>query len=107
MSRRDFGALAAGGLSLVASAELEGQIPAGGPPLDIAEWSDFWVGVERADLARGTVVSGKQMYVEYQIPARVRRPYPIVLVHGGRPLTPQTPWGLTDVPLTYDPPVSD
>ena len=67
MSRRDFGALAAGGLSLVASAELEGQIPAGGPPLDIAEWSYFWVGVERADLARGTVVSGKQMYVEYQI----------------------------------------
>src|SRR5580704_18364993 len=83
MSRRDFGALAAGGLSLVASAELEGQIPAGGPPLDIAEWSDFWVGVERADLARGTVVNGKQMYVEYQIPARVRHPYPIVLVHGG------------------------
>jgi hypothetical protein len=38
-------ALADGGLSLVASAELEGQIPAGRPPLDIAEWSYFWVGV--------------------------------------------------------------
>jgi pimeloyl-ACP methyl ester carboxylesterase len=52
-------------------------------PLDIAEWSFFWVGVERAELARGVVVNGKQMYVEYQIPAQVRHPYPIVLVHGG------------------------
>jgi pimeloyl-ACP methyl ester carboxylesterase len=52
-------------------------------PLDIAEWSFFWVGVERVDLARGAVVNGKQMYVEYQVPAQVRHPYPIVLVHGG------------------------
>ena len=52
-------------------------------PLDVAEWSFFWVGVERAELARGAAVNGKQMYVEYQIPAQVRHPYPIVLVHGG------------------------
>ena len=52
-------------------------------PVDIAEWSYFWVGVKRAELARGTLVNGEQMYVEYQIPARVRYPYPIVLVHGG------------------------
>jgi pimeloyl-ACP methyl ester carboxylesterase len=52
-------------------------------PLDIAEWSYFWVGVEQAHLARGTLVNGKQMYVEYWIPAQVRQPYPIVLVHGG------------------------
>jgi pimeloyl-ACP methyl ester carboxylesterase len=51
--------------------------------LDLAEWSYFWVGVERAELARGTVVNGKQMYVEYMIPAAVKHPYPIVLVHGG------------------------
>ena len=49
--------------------------------LDVAEWSFFWVGVERAELAKGPVVSGKQMYVEYQIPTQVRHPYPIVLVH--------------------------
>src|SRR5207244_4658888 len=53
------------------------------PPLDIAEWSFFWTGVERVDLGRGPVVSGKQMYVEYQIPAKVKHPYPIVLIHGG------------------------
>ena len=58
---------------------------AGLPPLDIAEWSFFWTGVERAMLPGGTspVVVGKQMYVEYQIPAKVKHPYPIVLVHGG------------------------
>jgi pimeloyl-ACP methyl ester carboxylesterase len=87
MSRRGFAALAAGGLSLAATAALEAQSSdqqaASQPPLDIAEWSYFWIGVERADLARGTVVNGKQMYVEYQIPSQVRHPYPIVLVHGG------------------------
>src|SRR4029078_12547453 len=51
--------------------------------LDIAEGSYFWVGVEQAHLARGTVVNGRQMYVEYWIPARVRHPYAMVLVHGG------------------------
>jgi pimeloyl-ACP methyl ester carboxylesterase len=62
---------------------------AGGAPssenaaLDLAEWSYSWIGVERAELARGTVVNGKQMYVEYMIPAAVKHPYPIVLVHGG------------------------
>ena len=53
------------------------------PTIDLAEWSYFWVGVERAPLARGTVVSGTQMYVEYMIPAEVRHPYSIVLEHGG------------------------
>ena len=52
-------------------------------PLDLAEWSYFWLGVERASLAKGTVVNGKQMYVEYMIPAEVRHPYAIVMVHGG------------------------
>jgi pimeloyl-ACP methyl ester carboxylesterase len=52
-------------------------------PLDLAEWSYFFVGVERSDLARGSFVNGKQMYVESFIPAQVRHPYPIVLVHGG------------------------
>ena len=51
--------------------------------VDLAEWSYFWVGVEQAHLARGTVVNGRQMYVEYWIPARVRHPYAMVLVHGG------------------------
>ena len=56
----------------------------GGIPLDLAEWSYFFVGVERAELARGArIVNGKQMYVESFIPAQVRHPYPIVLVHGG------------------------
>src|SRR5436309_6685445 len=57
--------------------------PTAQPTLDLAEWSYFFVGVERAELARATYVNGKQMYVEYFIPAQVKHPYPMVLVHGG------------------------
>jgi pimeloyl-ACP methyl ester carboxylesterase len=64
-----------------AAAAAEG--PAAAPPLDLAEWSYLFVGVERAELARATYVNGKQMYVESFVPVRVRHPYPIVLVHGG------------------------
>jgi len=53
------------------------------PPLDIAEWSYHWYGVEHALLARGTVCNGMQMYVERWIPAQIRHPYPVVLIHGG------------------------
>src|ERR1700733_13333546 len=70
------GALAASALDARASG------PAG-PPLDIAEWSYHWYGVEHALLARGTVCNGMQMYVERWIPAQVRHPYPVVLIHGG------------------------
>ena len=51
--------------------------------LDVAEWSYMWVNVKRAETARGTFVGGQQMYVEYMIPAQVRHPFPMVLVHGG------------------------
>src|SRR5579862_3453565 len=90
-TRRDFAA-ATGGLaiaSMVANpGKLAGQYGATPAqtvkvPLDLAEWSYFWVGVERADLANGTYVNGKQMYVESWIPREVKHPYPIVLVHGG------------------------
>ena len=53
------------------------------PLLDLAEWSYFWVGVERADLAMGSYINGKQMYVEYWVPREVKHPFPVVLVHGG------------------------
>ena len=78
-------AVPAGLAGLMASPEAVAATT-GGPVLDIAEWSFFWVGVERATLPRratSPVVNGKQMYVEYQIPAKVQHPYPIVLVHGG------------------------
>jgi len=87
-TRRDFVATSlavpAGLAGLMASPEAVAAA-SGGPVLDIAEWSFFWTGIERTTLPGGTspVVIGKQMYVEYQIPAKVRHPYPIVLVHGG------------------------
>ena len=81
LTRRELGALLAGAL---AASQLDAQAPGGaGPPLDIAEWSYHWYGVEHALLARGTVCNGMQMYVEHWIPAQVRHPYPVVLIHGG------------------------
>jgi pimeloyl-ACP methyl ester carboxylesterase len=51
--------------------------------LDLAEWSYFWLGVKTKTLPYGDVVDGSQMYVEYWTPAKVTRPFSIVLVHGG------------------------
>ncbi|MGE3404723.1 MAG: alpha/beta fold hydrolase [Vicinamibacterales bacterium] len=42
----------------------------------------FWVGAEPKKTDYGTIVAG-QMYVQYMIPAEIRHPYPVVLVHGG------------------------
>jgi pimeloyl-ACP methyl ester carboxylesterase len=83
LTRRDFGVLTAGALSAL-PAQLAGQAANSAlPPLDIAEWSYHWYGVEHALLARGTVCNGMQMFVEHWIPAQVRHPYPVVLIHGG------------------------
>jgi pimeloyl-ACP methyl ester carboxylesterase len=83
ITRREFGA-SVGGAMAAAAASLGAQTPAPrAPALDIADWSYFWYGVERATLARGTVVNGSQMFVERWIPADVRHPYPVVLIHGG------------------------
>jgi pimeloyl-ACP methyl ester carboxylesterase len=82
ISRRDFTVAATGAFAL--SQALAGESAAASPAaLDLAEWSYFWVGVERAPLARGTYAGGKQMYVEYWIPKAIKHPVPIVLVHGG------------------------
>jgi triacylglycerol esterase/lipase EstA (alpha/beta hydrolase family) len=98
ISRRDFmrratamgvaGAAAAtlGSLALPADAAAVAQQTASASnkiPLDLAEWSYMWVNVKRAETARGAFVGGQQMYVEYMIPAQVRHPFPVVLVHGG------------------------
>lgn len=51
-------------------------------PVTIARQGHFWVGMERTATDHGTALTG-QMYVQYQTPADVRRPYPVVMVHGG------------------------
>lgn len=48
----------------------------------LAEYSQYFLGAQGVELARGTVINGTQISVECQIPADVRHPYPIVLVHG-------------------------
>lgn len=80
ITRRELGTLVV--TALAAAPQVRAQTAAD-PVLDIAEWSYFWVGVEKISTARGTLCNGMQMYVEYWIPAQVRHPYPVVLVHGG------------------------
>jgi len=88
MTRRELGALAAAAIAIprrgaAQSASAQNAATSSGPVLDIAEWSYKFYGVEHALLARGTVCNGMQMYVEHWIPAEVRHPYPVVLIHGG------------------------
>jgi pimeloyl-ACP methyl ester carboxylesterase len=98
VSRRDFmrsaTALGVAGAAASALGPLTGSpttvaaqaLAAAGPqtiPLDLAEWSYMWVNVKRVEMARGHFINGQQMYVEYMVPSRVTKPYPIVLVHGG------------------------
>ena len=42
----------------------------------------FWVGDDTVSLPQGTVPRG-QMFVQWEAPATVTKPYPIVLIHGG------------------------
>ena len=51
-------------------------------PLQIADQGCFFVGGEYHDTPAGRV-SGGQMYVQYQIPAKRKCPYPVVMIHGG------------------------
>ena len=83
ITRREFALAGAGAIAAISTLrELHGETTPD-KSLDLAEWSYFWIGVERAELARGVVVNGKQMYVEAWIPALKTHPYPIVMVHGG------------------------
>jgi alpha-beta hydrolase superfamily lysophospholipase len=83
ITRRELGALVGG--VIAAQSEIRAQVrpTTPGPILDIADWSYYWYGVEHATLARGTVCNGMQIYVEHWIPAQVKHPYPVVLIHGG------------------------
>jgi pimeloyl-ACP methyl ester carboxylesterase len=50
-------------------------------PLVLAEQGYFFVGGQYRDTPSGTIMDG-QMYVQFQIPARQRHPFPIIFIHG-------------------------
>src|SRR5258708_36545960 len=50
--------------------------------LGLADHGFAWVGIECVRTAFGTAVRG-QGCVEYFIPAELKQPWPIVMVHGG------------------------
>jgi len=51
-------------------------------PLEIADQGCFFVGGRYLDGDRGRTMLG-QMYVQFQVPAKPRSPYPVVMIHGG------------------------
>jgi pimeloyl-ACP methyl ester carboxylesterase len=51
-------------------------------PLEIADQGYFFVGGRYVEVAGGRRRVG-QMHVQYQVPAKRRRPYPVVMIHGG------------------------
>ena len=55
---------------------------AGQAPLLLAKEGDFFVGGRQVSRGQGHV-HVDHMYVEYQVPARLRHRYPLVMVHGG------------------------
>ncbi|MCJ8142865.1 alpha/beta hydrolase [Ancylobacter sp. A5.8] len=52
------------------------------PPLAIARQGAFHAGGSYTRTVDGQVMTG-QMFVQFQIPAALRHPYPVVMVHGG------------------------
>lgn len=71
-------ALMGAGASLLALTGARAQ----GGPLTIAKQGYFFVGGKLEPSLEGTPPVG-HMYVEYQIPAELRHPYPVVMIHGG------------------------
>lgn len=51
-------------------------------PLQIADQGCFFVGGEYREGKNGRTRAG-QMFVQYQVPAQRRCPYPVVMIHGG------------------------
>jgi len=51
-------------------------------PLEIADQGCFFAGGRYVETGGGRSMLG-QMYVQYQVPAKRRHPYPLVMIHGG------------------------
>jgi pimeloyl-ACP methyl ester carboxylesterase len=89
------GALITAGLLACAVLSVPGPASASGGeagPISLRDQGFFWVGVRTKQVevagraggppSKGTAIDG-QMYVGFQLLARKRHPYPLVLVHGG------------------------
>ena len=75
-------ALAALTVCIAAGAGMPAKARESRAPLGIAEQGQFFVGGQYSQTKNGQVMSG-QMYVQYQVPQKRLRPYPVVMWHGG------------------------
>lgn len=81
--KRSAGLIAA--LFLAGAAQTASAAPAAvqkTPPLALATQGNFFIGGNYMQTKDGQIMAG-QMYVQYQIPAHKKHPYPIVMIHGG------------------------
>jgi len=79
-------ALPAWAAAMQSGAAAQGAPAAGGatlPVLDLAEWTNGWIGMETTMLPRGETLTGKNIHVEIWTPRQLRHPYPVILVPGG------------------------
>src|SRR5215472_4122874 len=71
-----------GAIGAITAVALPAARAASDAPLSIAKQGYFFVGGKIDTTVDGSPMVG-QMYVEYQIPAKVEHPYPVVMIHGG------------------------
>lgn len=93
MPRPGLVALSLAATALAGGAHANDTAPAARPPLVIAEQGNFFVGGSEVRTEAGTKLIDT-MYVQYQIPAERKHPYPIVFIHGGA----STGWGWWSTP---------
>jgi pimeloyl-ACP methyl ester carboxylesterase len=55
----------------------------GRKPLALSDQGLFFVGGRYVEVAGGLHIMADQMYVRFQIPHKVKHPYPVVMIHGG------------------------
>ena len=67
----------------LAAAQQKAPVVASLPILDLAEWTQGYIGVETVTLARGDVYTGKYLSVECWTPRQIRHQFPVIFVHGG------------------------
>lgn len=81
MSWKALSAIAAG-LLLASAARAADPLFDANSPLQIADQGVFSIPGRYVQTEAGTIMVG-QMYVQYQVPKEIKRPYPVVMIHGG------------------------
>jgi pimeloyl-ACP methyl ester carboxylesterase len=75
-------AITAALLASAASSSAQDRLFGADKPLEIVDQGVFSIPGRYVEVDKQTIMVG-QMYVQYQVPKRKTRPYPVVMIHGG------------------------